>query len=637
MVQKKIPLINSAHGSETRNIINELIKLFNGMGYSYDEALKKAHDTLNEAQRINELNNDTNERLDNIIADSGTSSTEVVDARGGHNVLSNRIDKINSAIDGTDKSSPLKKGIITFTLDNSYISTYTKVFPEFKSRGLKFAVSPGASSFARNCISAAHYNYEQLKEMNDYGIEVIAHGLDGLDLRKAGVPLSTAEYEIIESKKYWQKLGFQVNGYCGHSSLVHADYKKFLKVFDYAYSEFWSERTVPNSIVDENTDIYSMGRHSLYTDYTNGGVQSIKDAIDYVEQQKTSLHYYNHEVDTGTGDSIPLSVLRSILDYAATKNVEILLPTEAIQRLNGKLIATENISNIRSEMDGHINQTHDNLLSNSAYQGDNIIPIGWEDRNTITSGMTRTLIEKNRYFEMKYAFDNTDNLGKYVGLSQRVSMRSDNKPDIATFSLEVDSDSDKAEITINFAVQNTSLSNVSYLSKTIPLSVGKRIYEVSVLIPKDTTDSLAVNFSFYPKAVEPMTIIQSKPKLELSRSRSPWFAPAEIVTSEEEVISDTLVITRITNNNPEPDITAIRYATLENTAPTTITNFVTSEYNHEITFIFTNSNTTVTGSGLIRLKDGQNFQGNAGDVLTLIKTSYLSSAWYEKSRSKRTV
>ena len=51
MVQKKLPLINSAHGSETRNIINELIKLFNQMGYTYDEALKKAHDVLNEAQR----------------------------------------------------------------------------------------------------------------------------------------------------------------------------------------------------------------------------------------------------------------------------------------------------------------------------------------------------------------------------------------------------------------------------------------------------------------------------------------------------------------------------------------------------------------------------------------------------------
>ena len=94
MVQKKLPLINSAHGSETRNIINELIKLFNGMGYTYDEALQKAHDVLNEAKQTNTKNNNTNARLDKFIADSGTSSAEVVDARGKHTVLSNHLDSM---------------------------------------------------------------------------------------------------------------------------------------------------------------------------------------------------------------------------------------------------------------------------------------------------------------------------------------------------------------------------------------------------------------------------------------------------------------------------------------------------------------------------------------------------------------
>ena len=50
-MQNKLPLINSAHGPETRNIINELIKLFNGMGYTYNEALQKARDVLDEAQK----------------------------------------------------------------------------------------------------------------------------------------------------------------------------------------------------------------------------------------------------------------------------------------------------------------------------------------------------------------------------------------------------------------------------------------------------------------------------------------------------------------------------------------------------------------------------------------------------------
>lgn len=100
MVQKKLPSINSAHGSETRNIINELIKLFNNMGYTYDEALQKAHDVLSQAQRTNSLNNNTNARLDKIIADSGTSSTEVVDARGTHTVLNSRLVDIEDDVSG---------------------------------------------------------------------------------------------------------------------------------------------------------------------------------------------------------------------------------------------------------------------------------------------------------------------------------------------------------------------------------------------------------------------------------------------------------------------------------------------------------------------------------------------------------
>lgn len=81
MVQKNLPLINSAHGSETRNIINELIKLFNGLGYSYNAALKKAHEVLSEAQKTNDMNKSVQKQIDLLIAESGTSDSEVLQAR----------------------------------------------------------------------------------------------------------------------------------------------------------------------------------------------------------------------------------------------------------------------------------------------------------------------------------------------------------------------------------------------------------------------------------------------------------------------------------------------------------------------------------------------------------------------------
>ena len=94
MVQNKLPLINSAHGSETRNIINELIKLFNGMGYTYSESLKMSREILIEAQQTNNMNKDVQQQINTLIAESGTSDAEVLQARGGFDVLNERFNYI---------------------------------------------------------------------------------------------------------------------------------------------------------------------------------------------------------------------------------------------------------------------------------------------------------------------------------------------------------------------------------------------------------------------------------------------------------------------------------------------------------------------------------------------------------------
>lgn len=98
MVQKKLPTINSAHGSETRNIINELIKLFNGMGYTYDEALQRAHSVLSEAKKTNNMNKDVQQQINNLILSDGKSDAEVIQARGNEVILKDRLDKTDNRI-----------------------------------------------------------------------------------------------------------------------------------------------------------------------------------------------------------------------------------------------------------------------------------------------------------------------------------------------------------------------------------------------------------------------------------------------------------------------------------------------------------------------------------------------------------
>ena len=108
MVQNKLPLINSAHGSETRNIINELIKLFNSMGYTYDEALTNAHNILEEAKITNDMNVNVQKQIDDLILSAGESDAEVINSRGGYPVLRDRLNAMKSQIDEKAKETELK-------------------------------------------------------------------------------------------------------------------------------------------------------------------------------------------------------------------------------------------------------------------------------------------------------------------------------------------------------------------------------------------------------------------------------------------------------------------------------------------------------------------------------------------------
>lgn len=71
-----------------------------------------AKEALEEAKKYNEDNVNTNERLDNIIASSGTSDTEVVDARGNYSAL-------NQRLSSQDKSTEYIK---TKTKETSYMN-----------------------------------------------------------------------------------------------------------------------------------------------------------------------------------------------------------------------------------------------------------------------------------------------------------------------------------------------------------------------------------------------------------------------------------------------------------------------------------------------------------------------------------
>lgn len=78
-----------------------------------------------------------------------------------------------------------------------------------------------------------------------------------------------------------------------------------------------------------------------------------------------------------------------------------------------------------------------------------------------------------------------------------------------------------------------------------------------------------------------------------------------------------------------PSVQNITFMVIENSSPTTITNFTNGVGGQIIYLKFNDSNTTVDRSNAY-LSGGANFVSSIGDTLVLIKTGSL---WYEISRS----
>lgn len=93
--------IRSIFDRNNRNNLNDNFKeLYEGIE-SASEWKTKSDEVLNEARNVNDMNVDVQKQLDSLILDSGTSDAEVVQARGSHTLLNERLNNIESNINAT--------------------------------------------------------------------------------------------------------------------------------------------------------------------------------------------------------------------------------------------------------------------------------------------------------------------------------------------------------------------------------------------------------------------------------------------------------------------------------------------------------------------------------------------------------
>ncbi|MEK4169358.1 hypothetical protein NST64_08440 [Staphylococcus sp. FSL W8-1268] len=146
----------------------------NKMSYLYDNIgevktlSQKATSALNEAQELKEQSNKANERIDNIIASSGTSDTEVVDARGPYKVLSERLSETDKRND-YEKKKNNEKNFLDFLFENSaQLSNNTIKVNKDRDLTLKIALSD-KDKFSLNFGKNTNDDFIKFKNMDYIG------------------------------------------------------------------------------------------------------------------------------------------------------------------------------------------------------------------------------------------------------------------------------------------------------------------------------------------------------------------------------------------------------------------------------------------------------------------------------------
>lgn len=108
---------------------------------------------------------------------------------------------------------------------------------------------------------------------------------------------------------------------------------------------------------------------------------------------------------------------------------------------------------------------------------------------------------------------------------------------------------------------------------------------------------------------------------------------AEVTGSVFDIASFGRRQANATNGDTTPSVSAIGCLVINNSAPTSITNFTDYASTQEVMLIFANSNTTLVNSASLVLKGGVNVTPAANNVIVIKRFGAFSSAWIEVSRS----
>lgn len=319
----------------------ELYQKYTGSGADAAEAKEKAIQAVADALYAKETAETTRDELTRIVREQtagGDIVPEVVQARGTHNTLGERLNSISQDLAQTENKTFFNssvshrnpKSFIVWIDDDAKKEVYTKLRPLALEYGIKF-VSCVITSYGNGWDGGTHnpdYTHvDQMLQMQEEGtVEFVYHThYHALDNKLIDMTESELRYNYENGIKIMKRNG--LNGW-RHIVYPYGEINDNMKRITREYFE--SGYVIRNQIATRPFDQYEIPRVS----FDSQSAERIKSDIDYIVDNNEMLVLMSHSGATGLEfDEVKA---REIIEYAKSKGVPFLGVEEAM-RLNGNL------------------------------------------------------------------------------------------------------------------------------------------------------------------------------------------------------------------------------------------------------------------------------------------------------------
>jgi len=476
---------------------------------------------------IETKNAEQDNRLTAVEGVNTTQDTRLTNVEGVNNTQNKKISFLENQSNGSIDSKSINKGMVTFNYDDGYPVHYSRVYKLIhEPKKVPMVAALDIWRVLRN--TTGKVTYSQVMEMYNSGlVEVASHSMTHPAMDDAqDISLERMEWEVVESLKLLQKMGIEVNTFVTPVSTYSTDPAK-VKLLKDNYSSAYTifKNAITGSAASINmssdVDVYGMWRARL-----DCGLVKAKQLVDYAETNNTWITFYGHNI--GVGGDMTEEDLTALVDYALSKNVDIVTTNEAVSRISSVNTRKHRPELLPKNVRTLEGKGNDNLLKNAkldAKPGE-VIPNGWSFTNTSYTGTYSTSITRGSLEnEFNVTFDGNNTGSDESGIFyQNYSVSNITEPLIINLSSKAKLTGSNMRYKIKIAPKYANGTQKYATEKEFEITGEYKKFDVSAVIAVDPLIT-TIGIALYPlnkAANNAGTISIKQPKLEIGFASSEW-------------------------------------------------------------------------------------------------------------------